>query len=344
MATAASIKKQDPRICQSHPVFSHFPLITHFSTNFPCITMTVPESSFPIGYFYIISKMNNLVMDIRDPANAGVRSKIVMAAKKPESPERDTQLWIHQNGFLTNKATGLVLDIHKAESFIAIFTGENRLYLDNMKEQEMANDQRFGFEAEPGYIYALSDPNIVADIHHENPKEDARCMVYKRKPVEQASNQLWTVELADPPKVVDSDDESEDDGKRARFRAWFENWHGWGNKKKEVLDEKYLDKAHKKVYKEKKSHVSYELLAGAVAFEAVNAWERKQKEDGKEVQHKLAKQLIASVAAAELAKMFAERGNDDDSDDEDKKVAKKSMLERMAVSAATNYFEAKHGL
>jgi hypothetical protein len=41
-----------------------------------------------------------------------------MAPKKPVSPERDSQLWIHQNGFLTNKSTGLVLDINKAESFI----------------------------------------------------------------------------------------------------------------------------------------------------------------------------------------------------------------------------------
>lgn len=41
-----------------------------------------------------------------------------MAAKKPVSPERDSQLWIHQNGFLTNKSTGLVLDINKAESFV----------------------------------------------------------------------------------------------------------------------------------------------------------------------------------------------------------------------------------
>jgi hypothetical protein len=48
-----------------------------------------------------------------------------MAAKKPESPERDSQLWIHQNGFLTNKSTGLVLDVNKAESFIGKFTGTN---------------------------------------------------------------------------------------------------------------------------------------------------------------------------------------------------------------------------
>ena len=34
--------------------------------------MTVPEDTFPIGYFYIVSKMNGLVLDIRDPENAAV--------------------------------------------------------------------------------------------------------------------------------------------------------------------------------------------------------------------------------------------------------------------------------
>lgn len=34
--------------------------------------MTVPENQFPLGYFYIVSKMNELVIDIREPENAAV--------------------------------------------------------------------------------------------------------------------------------------------------------------------------------------------------------------------------------------------------------------------------------
>ena len=41
------------------------------------------------------------------------------------------------------------------------------------------------------------------------------------------------------------------------MRAWFGNWKGWGDKKKEVLNEERLKEAHKKVYddedKKKKS-------------------------------------------------------------------------------------------
>lgn len=34
--------------------------------------MTVTESQFPLGYFYIISKMNELVIDLRGPETATV--------------------------------------------------------------------------------------------------------------------------------------------------------------------------------------------------------------------------------------------------------------------------------
>lgn len=49
-----------------------------------------------------------------------------MNTKKPLSPERDSQLWIHQDGFLTNKMNGLVLDINRAESFVGKNTKEKK--------------------------------------------------------------------------------------------------------------------------------------------------------------------------------------------------------------------------
>jgi hypothetical protein len=46
-------------------------------------------------------------------------------------------------------------------------------------------------------------------------------------------------------------------------------------------------------------------LAGAVAFEAVNMWEKKQQEEGNEVHHATAKKLIAGLAAAEVSCSFS---------------------------------------
>ncbi|KAI8142623.1 hypothetical protein BJV82DRAFT_615525 [Fennellomyces sp. T-0311] len=305
--------------------------------------MTI-SNNFPIGYFYIVSKLNGLVIDVQDPENAKIGSKIYMSKKLEESPERDSQLFIHQNGFLTNKLTGHVLDIDRAGTFMAIFTGEQHLFLDGMKEADSADDQRFGYDPEHGYIYTLSDPQTVFDIKGNDDDEKSRVMVYKRKnDVSEAKNQLWTIELSDPPRPIDSDDEDEDDGKRQRIKAWFGSWSGWGGKKDEVLNERDLEEAAEKVEKKKnKSHLSYELMAGAAAFAAVKAWENKKEEDGEPMEHAFAKKMVASFAAAQITKMIAERGDDDDDDDEDKKEKKKGLMERMAISAATNYFEKKY--
>ena len=34
--------------------------------------MTIAENQFPLGYFYIVSKMNDLVVDLREPETAAV--------------------------------------------------------------------------------------------------------------------------------------------------------------------------------------------------------------------------------------------------------------------------------
>lgn len=151
-----------------------------------------------------------------------------------------------------------------------------------------------------GFIYSLEDPQTVFDIKGSKSEPEGRVIVFKRKE-EDNENQVFLLELGDPPRAVDSDDEDEDDTKRARFKAWFGSWWGWGSKKNEVLQEKDLDEAHEKVYRQKKkAKFSHELLAGAAAYEAVKAWEKKKEENGEEVEHSTAKKLIASFAAAEV--------------------------------------------
>ncbi|KAI9254683.1 hypothetical protein BY458DRAFT_520984 [Sporodiniella umbellata] len=305
--------------------------------------MTINVDTFPIGYFYIISKLNGMALDIDTSTVIESGSRVVTAVKKEEKPERDTQLWIHQDGFLTNKFSGLVLDVGKAKTFKAIFTGEEAVYVDKMKDGENAPDQRFGYGEE--YLYLLENPQQVVDIKKANAEAGASIMIFDRKESpEEGINQLWDIQLADPPKVLDSSDDEEDDSKRARLNAWFGSWFGWGHDKKQrVLQEEELHKAHDKVYKKKKSHLSYEIIAGAVAVEAVKHYMNKQEENGEDVRFKGAKEAIAGFAAAEMVKIFMERGTDDDGDDDDEetKQKKQTVLQRMAVSAATNYYDTK---
>ena len=237
------------------------------------------------------------------------------------------------------------MDIGKSKRFIDIFTGHEHLYVDTMKHEESANDQRFGFSSENGHIYTLFETDQVVDIRKKVVEAGATVMIYKKAEVlEEGINQLWDLQLADPPKVMDSSDDEEDDNKRARLSAWFGNWWGWGDdEKNDVLKEKELKKAHEKVYEKKKSHLSYEIIAGAVAVQAVKMYMEKQEQDGQDVHFKGAKEAVAGFAAAEMVKMFMERGTDDDdeNDDEETKEKKQSLLQKMAQSAAVNYFETK---
>ncbi|KAI9476203.1 MAG: hypothetical protein EXX96DRAFT_540747 [Benjaminiella poitrasii] len=308
--------------------------------------MTIQADAFPMGYFYIISKMNGMAIDIdTTEGDAKAGTKLVTAPKKEGKPERDSQLWIHQNGFLTNKAIGLVMDIGKSKKFMDIFTGHEHLFVDVMKHEDSANDQRFGYSSEHGHIYTLSEVDQVVDIRKREMEAGATIMMYKKAEVlEEGLNQLWDLQLADPPKVIDSSDDEEDDGKRARLTAWFGNWFGWGDdEKNDVLKEKELQKAHQKVYEKKKSHLSYEVIAGAVAVQAVKMYMEQKEANGEDVRFKGAKEAIAGYAAKEMVKMFLERGTDDDDADEDEeqKEKKQSLLQKMAQSAAINYFETK---
>ena len=74
---------------------------------------------------------------------------------------------------------------------------------------------------------------------------------------------------------------------------------GWGHK------EQHED-AHQQVYGEQVEHASltHELLAAAVAFEAMRKYEQHQRERGEEVSHPLAKELLAGFVGAELDRWF----------------------------------------
>ncbi len=74
---------------------------------------------------------------------------------------------------------------------------------------------------------------------------------------------------------------------------------GWGHKQ-------HHGDAHQQVYGGQVEHASltHELLAAAVAFEAMRTYEQHQRERGEEVKHGLAKELLAAFVGAEMDKWF----------------------------------------
>ena len=78
---------------------------------------------------------------------------------------------------------------------------------------------------------------------------------------------------------------------------------GWGHK------ERHED-AHQQVYGGHAHHASWthELLAAAVGFEAMRKYQQHQREQGVEVKHGLAKELLAAFVGAELDRWFETKG------------------------------------
>jgi hypothetical protein len=101
----------------------------------------------------------------------------------------------------------------------------------------------------------LHDPNQVLDIRKKSQEQGATICMNERAQ-EGGIHQFWDLVVADPPKVVDPLEEVQDDSVKARLSAWFGNWLGWHTeKKREVLDQSELHKAHEKVYKDNKSQI-----------------------------------------------------------------------------------------
>lgn len=279
--------------------------------------------SFPDGFVFIVSRLNGKVLEVeqgsKDPA-----ARIIIAEHKPEDdPERDQQLWFYQDGFLTNKNSGLVLDIERAGGFTGLIEHEEHTYQYHKKDLAEADNQRWGYDPAEGLLYQLNNDTILLDIKKVDIGDGARAIVRARKPdTEILTTQRWYIRPSDPQVVQD---------KIEHHHGWF-GWM-WGSKTKALPTAEDMQDAHHQVYHEHKANLAHELLAGAAAFEAVKAWEDKQKEEGKPTTHALAKEIIASLAAAEMVKLAEEHGvgsND------------KEKLQGMAVVAAHNFYDQKH--
>lgn len=71
-------------------------------------TTTQRSGDFPVGYFFIRNVASGQVLDVKD-ASAQPGASIVLWPRK--SSGYDNQLWKYEDGFLVNKASGLVLEV-----------------------------------------------------------------------------------------------------------------------------------------------------------------------------------------------------------------------------------------
>ncbi|KAI9318699.1 ricin B lectin domain-containing protein [Dichotomocladium elegans] len=143
-------------------------------------------SGFPVDtYFIIKSQKNGLLLSVSGSSTEASEA-IVIESQKEAQEELDSQLWQFDDGFLTNKKSGLVIDISGGD-----LKAEQPLIQFNRKVTTTLN-QRFGLR--DGFIYTRADPRLVFDIKADSDGEGSPVIIYKRKFDIDNANQQWSVE------------------------------------------------------------------------------------------------------------------------------------------------------
>ncbi|KAF3941136.1 hypothetical protein ABW19_dt0210502 [Dactylella cylindrospora] len=85
--------------------------------------------------------------------------------------------------------------------------------------------------------------------------------------------------------------------------------------------------SYSEVHHNNESSLSHELIAGAAAFAGFHEFEKRQRKEGKTVNHGFAKELLAAAAAAEADKLIETKGRDKWDEYRAKEEAKKKSEE-----------------
>ncbi|KAG0734503.1 hypothetical protein G6F64_000870 [Rhizopus arrhizus] len=140
-------------------------------------------STIPSGPFFIVSKLNGRVLDVKDGSIENAAPIIVWSKK---SSNNQNQLWFYRSGYFVNINSEKVLDVkgNKIEKNASI------IQYDAKQVDESNLNQLWSFDPY-GCIYAQSNPGLVLDIKDAQDKDGAEVILYERKQDTMAANQLW---------------------------------------------------------------------------------------------------------------------------------------------------------
>ncbi|KAG1365998.1 hypothetical protein G6F61_013406 [Rhizopus arrhizus] len=140
-------------------------------------------STIPSGPFFIVSKLNGRVLDVKDGSIENAAPIIVWSKK---SSDNENQLWFYRSGNLVNINSEKVLDVkdNKIEKNASI------IQYDAKQVDESNLNQTWTFDPY-GYIYTHSNPDLVLDIKDAQDKDGAEVILYEKKQGAVAANQLW---------------------------------------------------------------------------------------------------------------------------------------------------------
>ncbi|CAG8501603.1 10659_t:CDS:2 [Paraglomus occultum] len=232
------------------------------------------EDGFPSGWFYIKSQLNNHILE---PTLMSVNNDATIVIKEQRfGLDADSQLWSFDDGFLVNKASGKVLELKGG-------------YIRRLHWTYLCQWDRRSSPAPPAQLWHTSNNFISTKVADNFVIEimDNSVVVWKQKDGDNL-NQKWTFEpmMAIKEKIVDD------------FEGGVEVTRG---KCSHLV---FVNRAHEIAMSGDLENLHSEVVAGAAAYKAIEAWNEKREREGLSLDDPIYKEVLTLVAQDHIVKLF----------------------------------------
>ncbi|KAL0097107.1 carbohydrate-binding module family 13 protein [Phycomyces blakesleeanus] len=243
------------------------------------MSLSPPVNKFPSGFFFIRCKAQPMAVDV----NGGSMT-----------------LWMHEDGFIINKKSGLVLDIRGGE------LKKDKLVIQYSRKPGLAQNQRWSYD--DGFIFPTAAPHLVLDIKGGDYKETSG--IYLNEKDTTIPTQRWLIEPFETPK-------SKEELALLRPSPLL---HTNSFPRPEELFGFY-----RSFYREHRTDMTMEQIAGAIAFKAIKDYVELQKQNNESITNDDARQALNKLVAEEIVSNA-------------EAVDNKRKLLQIAEQAAVNYY------
>ncbi|ORX60424.1 hypothetical protein DM01DRAFT_1342906 [Hesseltinella vesiculosa] len=209
---------------------------------------------FPDGFFFMRSKQKPMAIDVRD----GGMLKLV---------DSINQLWMHEDGFLINKKSGLVIDIRGGD------IKKDKPIIQYARKPGLAHNQRWVYQ--DGYIASKTAPHLVLDIRGGDFKETNALFLNIKDP--QSVTQQWLIQPFENEKSKDE---------LALLRPAPDQRNSTFPRPEELCE------SYRRVYEEKEQDLTPNQIAGALAFKALKCYIEDQQKNSQPIVHPDARRTI----------------------------------------------------
>ncbi|KAG2173246.1 hypothetical protein INT43_004620 [Umbelopsis isabellina] len=254
--------------------------------------------AFPEGFFYIQSKTYpNLTMD--------VDANICLWDKK--EVDNVNQLWAFEKGFISNKKSGLVMDIRGGE------IAPRKHIIQYTRKGAFARNQEWTFV--DGAICPASNVRLAMDIEANTASAGVN-IVLNRRDVNRPSQQ-WVLLQHNPQELQQQN----------------QLLLPLSDREREVLEKTQIKLSdlpdnHRMLYKQHASDVTDQQMAGAAAFEAIRQYISECRAKQRPYADEQSAQTISSLVTQEIVKLTSSHDV----------IGDRSAVERSAQAAADMYF------